>query len=64
MCRNAAKWLRARGVDFAEYPIRETPPVSQSCARYWPLMEGRCAGFLILRAWTTAPKAWRKSSPR
>ncbi|KXU35075.1 ArsC family transcriptional regulator [Cephaloticoccus primus] len=25
-CRNAAKWLRARGIDFAEYPIRETPP--------------------------------------
>jgi arsenate reductase (glutaredoxin) len=25
-CRNATKWLRARGVRFVEKPIRETPP--------------------------------------
>ena len=25
-CRDATKWLRARGVDFAEKPVRETPP--------------------------------------
>ncbi|HYP17381.1 MAG TPA: Spx/MgsR family RNA polymerase-binding regulatory protein [Opitutus sp.] len=25
-CRKATKWLRARGVAFAEKPIRETPP--------------------------------------
>jgi len=25
-CRNAAKWLRARGIEFEERPIRETPP--------------------------------------
>jgi Spx/MgsR family transcriptional regulator len=25
-CRDAAKWLRARGVEFEERPIRETPP--------------------------------------
>lgn len=25
-CRDATKWLRARGVDFTEKPIRETPP--------------------------------------
>jgi arsenate reductase len=25
-CRDATKWLRARGVAFAEKPIRETPP--------------------------------------
>lgn len=25
-CRDAAKWLRARGVNFSERPIYETPP--------------------------------------
>jgi len=25
-CRRAVKWLRAHGLDFAEIPIRETPP--------------------------------------
>jgi len=25
-CRDATKWLRARGVEFIEKPIRETPP--------------------------------------
>ncbi len=25
-CRDATKWLRARGVAFAEKPVRETPP--------------------------------------
>ena len=25
-CRRAVKWLRAQGVEFAERPIRETPP--------------------------------------
>jgi len=25
-CRDATKWLRARGIDFAEKPVRETPP--------------------------------------
>ena len=25
-CRNAVKWLRARGVTFTEKPIRQTPP--------------------------------------
>lgn len=25
-CRDATKWLRARGVAFVEKPIRETPP--------------------------------------
>lgn len=25
-CRRATKWLRARGIPFAEIPIRETPP--------------------------------------
>ncbi len=25
-CRRAVKWLRAHGLDFAERPIRETPP--------------------------------------
>ena len=25
-CRRAVKWLRARGLDFVEHPIRETPP--------------------------------------
>jgi arsenate reductase len=25
-CRDAVKWLRARGVAFVEKPIRETPP--------------------------------------
>jgi arsenate reductase len=25
-CRDAVKWLRARGVAFIEKPIRETPP--------------------------------------
>jgi arsenate reductase len=25
-CRDAVKWLRARGVPFVEKPIRETPP--------------------------------------
>jgi len=25
-CRNAVKWLGARGVGFSELPIRETPP--------------------------------------
>ena len=25
-CRRAVNWLRAHGLDFAEIPIRETPP--------------------------------------
>jgi arsenate reductase (glutaredoxin) len=25
-CRDATKWLRARGIEFTEHPIRETPP--------------------------------------
>lgn len=25
-CRNAVKWLNARGITFQELPIRETPP--------------------------------------
>jgi arsenate reductase len=25
-CRDATKWLRARGLEFTEKPIRETPP--------------------------------------
>lgn len=25
-CRKAARWLGARGIDFEERPIRETPP--------------------------------------
>lgn len=25
-CRNAVKWLHARGIAFDEVPIRETPP--------------------------------------
>src|SRR5438045_2176465 len=25
-CRRAVKWLRAQKIDFAEHPIRETPP--------------------------------------
>lgn len=25
-CRDATKWLRARGLAFAEKPVRETPP--------------------------------------
>ena len=25
-CRKATKWLEARGLDFEELPIRETPP--------------------------------------
>ncbi|HWA08077.1 MAG TPA: Spx/MgsR family RNA polymerase-binding regulatory protein [Opitutaceae bacterium] len=27
-CRRAVKWLRARGLAFAEHPIRETPPTA------------------------------------
>jgi arsenate reductase len=25
-CRKATQWLRARGIEFQEVPIRETPP--------------------------------------
>lgn len=25
-CRRAVKWLRGQGLEFAEHPIRETPP--------------------------------------
>jgi arsenate reductase len=25
-CRKATKWLRARGLEFVEKPVRETPP--------------------------------------
>ncbi len=25
-CRNAVKWLKSQSIDFAEIPIRETPP--------------------------------------
>ena len=28
-CRDATKWLRARGVAFAEKPVRETPPTAK-----------------------------------
>ena len=25
-CRNAVKWLKSQSIEFAEIPIRETPP--------------------------------------
>lgn len=28
-CRNATRWLDARGVDYDEVPIRETPPTTE-----------------------------------
>lgn len=32
-CRRAVKWLRARGLEFEERPIRETPPSATELRR-------------------------------
>lgn len=31
-CRDAKKWLQARGIDFEEKAIRETPPTAEELA--------------------------------
>ena len=32
-CRDAVKWLRARGITFEEHPIREQPPSLEALQR-------------------------------
>ena len=39
-CRKAVKWLRARGLDFEELPIREQPPAKDELKRMCDAMGG------------------------
>ena len=39
-CREAVKWLRARGVKFAEKPIYETPPTVAELRRILAFQDG------------------------
>lgn len=39
-CRNATKWLRARGVEFDERAIRETPPTLAELRKMLAAYEG------------------------
>jgi arsenate reductase len=39
-CRDAVKWLRARGVAFVEKPIRETPPSVAELQRMLAYQDG------------------------
>lgn len=39
-CRNAVKWLRARGIQFTELPIRETPPALPELAAMLAAKQG------------------------
>jgi len=39
-CRDAGKWLRARGVQFVEKPIYETPPTVAELRRMLAFQQG------------------------
>jgi arsenate reductase len=39
-CRDATKWLRARGIEFTERPIRETPPTLDELERMLVCQDG------------------------
>jgi len=39
-CRDAVKWLRARGIEFVERPIRETPPSLDELQRMLIYLDG------------------------
>ena len=39
-CRNAVKWLREQGLDFAEKPIRDTPPSKAELQRMLGFQDG------------------------
>lgn len=39
-CKQATKWLDARGIDYDEHPIRETPPSKSELARMVKLLDG------------------------
>jgi arsenate reductase len=39
-CRDAVKWLRARGVPFTEHPIYETPPSVAELRRMLAFQDG------------------------
>ncbi|MBA4136344.1 MAG: ArsC family transcriptional regulator [Opitutus sp.] len=40
-CRDATKWLRARGVNFVEKPIYEQPPTVPELRRMLALQDGQ-----------------------
>lgn len=45
-CRDATKWLRAHGIDFAEKPIRETPPSETELRRMLAFQGGNVRKLL------------------
>ncbi len=40
-CKNATKWLKARGISFQEIPIRETPPTLSELTAMLKAHEGQ-----------------------
>ncbi len=40
-CRKATKWLAARGIEFTEKPIRETPPAKAELKRMLAHQDGQ-----------------------
>lgn len=40
-CRDATKWLRGRGVDFTEKPVRETPPTGKELRAMLAAYDGK-----------------------
>lgn len=45
-CRRAVKWLRARGLTFAERPVRETPPTLEELRQMLVAQDGNLRRLL------------------
>jgi len=53
-CRNATKWLAAKGITFEEHPIRETPPNSEALRTMLSARDGE-----MRRLFNTSSKDYR-----
>jgi arsenate reductase len=54
-CRRATKWLRGRGLQFAEVPIRETPPTAAELKRVLAAQRGE-----LRRLFNTSGRDYRE----
>jgi len=54
-CRRAVKWLREQGLDFAEHPIRETPPTAAELRTMLAAQQGE-----LRRLFNTSGKDYRE----
>lgn len=56
-CRNARKFLDAKGIAYEEHPIRETPPSPAELARMLDAYEGR-----MTRLFNTSSQDYRDAN--